>query len=89
MVKDFLDVYVSCVTADGRVVDSNMNGFYSFSGNLFSILVYYFEVENNGLGVVVGNVVFVNCTGDMTIVFLLYFPNICWILLCKKGCNFF
>ena len=37
---------------------------------------------------VVGNAVFVNCTGNRTIVFFYsYFSNICWILLCKKGCN--
>ena len=53
----------------GRCVDSNMNGFSSFSDNLFAILVYYLEVGDVGSGLVVGNAVFVNYTGDMTIVF--------------------
>ena len=43
-----------------------MNG---FSVYLFVVLVYYLEVGDVGLGVVIGNTVFVNCTGDMTIVF--------------------
>ena len=61
---------------------------YVPSGNLFVVLVYYLEMRDVGLGAVVGNAVHVNCTGDMTCVLLLYLPNICWILLCKKGCNF-
>ena len=44
MVEDFLDVHFFCVTVEGRVVDSNMNGFSNFSGNLFAVLVYYLEV---------------------------------------------
>ena len=43
-----------------------------FSGNLFAVLVYYIEVGDVGSGVVVGNAVYVNCTGDLTIV-LFYF----------------
>ena len=54
---------------EGRAVDSNMNGFSSFSSNLFGILVFYLEVGDVGSGMVVGSTVFVNCTGDMTIVF--------------------
>ena len=50
-------------------VDSNVNGFSSFSGTLFAVLVYYLEVEDVGSGEFVGNVMFVNCTKDMTIVF--------------------
>ena len=46
-----------------------MNSFSSFSGKLFAILVCYLEVEDVGSGLVVGNTVLVNCTGDMTIVF--------------------
>ena len=67
---DFWDVHVGCVTVEGRVVDSNMIGFCSFSGNLFAVLVYYLEVGDFGSGVVTGNAVYVNCTGGMTIVFL-------------------
>ena len=39
-----------------------MDAFSSFSGNLFAILVYYLEVEDVDLGMVVGNAVFVNTT---------------------------
>ena len=46
-----------------------MNGFSSFFGNLFGVLVYYVEVGDVGSWVVVGNAVYVNCIGDMTIVF--------------------
>ena len=65
-VEDFLAVHFSCVTVVGRVVDSNMNGFCRCSGNLFAILIYYVEVGDVGLGVVVENTVFVNCTFHLT-----------------------
>ena len=45
-----------------------MNGFASFSGNFFAVLVYYLEVGDVVLEVVVGNAVFVHYTGDMTYV---------------------
>ena len=48
------------------VVHSNMDG---FSGNWFAVLVCYLEVIDDGLEVVVGNAVFVNCTGDITNLF--------------------
>ena len=51
---------------EGRVVYSNMNG---FSGNLFAISVCYLEVGDVGSGMVVGYIVFLNCTGDVTVVF--------------------
>ena len=35
----------------------------------FAILVFYLKVGDVGLEVVAGNAVFVNCTGDTTIVF--------------------
>ena len=72
LLEDFWDVHFSCVMVQGRVADSNMNGFSSFFGNLFSVLVYYLEVRDVGSGLVVGNAPFVNCTGDMTIVFFHY-----------------
>ena len=50
MVEDFLNVHYFYVTVEGRVVDSNINGFFSFSGNLLVILVYYFEVGDFGFG---------------------------------------
>ena len=46
-----------------------MNGFFSFPGNLFAILVYYFEVGDAGFGIIVGHTVFVNSTVDVTAVF--------------------
>ena len=54
---------------EGRVVDSSMDGISSFSGNLFDVLVYYLEVGDVRSGMAVGNAVFVNYTGGMTIVF--------------------
>ena len=54
---------------EGRVVDSSMNGFYNFAGNLFAVLVYYLEEGDIGSGMVVVNNVLVDFTGDMTIVF--------------------
>ena len=39
------------------VVDFTMNGFSSFSGNLFAILVFYLKLGDVGLGVDVGNAV--------------------------------
>ena len=89
VVEDFWDVNFPCVTVEGRVFDSNMNSFSSFSGNLFAILVYCLEVGDIYSGVVIGNDVFVNCTGDITIVlFYSIFLNICWIILCEKSYNF-
>ena len=46
-----------------------MDGFSSFPGNLFTVLIYYFEVGDVCLGMIVGHTVLVNCTGDMTAVF--------------------
>ena len=48
MVEDFWDVHFFCVLVEGRVVDSNMDG---FSDNLFAVLVYYLEVRDVGSGV--------------------------------------
>ena len=66
MVKNFWDVHFSFVMVKSRVFDSKMNG---FSANLFAVLVYYLEVEDVDIWVVVGNAVFRNCTSDMTVVF--------------------
>ena len=59
MVKDFLDVHFSCVMVEDRVIDSDMDSFSTFSGNLFAVLVYYLEVRDVSLGVVVGNAVLI------------------------------
>ena len=69
VVEDFWDVHFPHVMAECRAVDSNMNIFFSFFGNLFTILVCYLEVGDVGSGMFVGNTVFVNYTGDMIIVF--------------------
>ena len=50
----------SCVPAEGRVVDSSMDSFYSFSSNLFAVLVYHLEVGDVGMGVVTEDAVYVN-----------------------------
>ena len=67
-VEDFWDVHFSCVKVEGRGVNSNVDCFSSFSGNVFAVLVYYLEVEDVGSGMVVGNAGFVNCTDDITTV---------------------
>ena len=46
-----------------------MDGFYSFCSNLLAVLVYYFRVGDVGSWAVVGNAAFVNCIGDMIIMF--------------------
>ena len=75
--------------AEGSVVDSSVDGFSSFSGNSIVVLVCYLEGEDFGSGLVVGNVVYVKCMGDMTIVFFYPIFQTCdCILLCKKGCHF-
>ena len=51
------------------VVDSDMDGFCTFSGNLFAVLTYYLKVGDVCLGMVVGNVMFVNYTSDMIVFF--------------------
>ena len=56
-----------CVTVEGRVVDCNMDGFCSFSYDLFAALTCSVEVGDVGSRVIVGHVVYVNCTGDMII----------------------
>ena len=61
--KDFQDVHFSHVVVEGIIINSNMNVFSSFPGNF---LVYYFEVEDVGFGMIVGHTILVNCTGDVT-----------------------
>ena len=46
-----------------------MNGFSSFPGNLFAVLVFYLEVGDVGSGMVVENIVLVNCTSNVTVVY--------------------
>ena len=69
LVKDFWDVHFSYVVVESRNVNSNLDGFSRFPGNLFAVLIYYFEMGNVGFGVIVGYTVLVNCTGDVTAVF--------------------
>ena len=72
------------------IVDSNIDSFSSFSGNLFTLLVFYHEVADISLGVVVGNAVYVKCTGDMTIVFFYsIFHTSTGISCVKKVASFF
>ena len=51
--KIFYVVPFSSVTAEGRVSDSKMNGFSSFSGNSFAVLTYYIKVGDVGSGLVI------------------------------------
>ena len=88
VVEDFQDVHFSCVAAEGRIVNSNINA----SLVLWQLVCYLgllFEVGDVDSGMTVGHTVLVNCTGDVTTVFFnSYSTNICWILLCRKGNNF-
>ena len=67
VVEYFWDVHFSRVTVEITVVDSSMDGSSSFSGTLPTVVVYCLKVGDVGSGVVVGNAVFVNCAGDMTL----------------------
>ena len=50
-----------------QVVDPDVDG---FSGNLFAVLIYYFEVGDVSTGMVAGFTVDVNCTDYMIAMFL-------------------
>ena len=41
----------------------------AFLENLFTILIYYFEMGDVGFGMIVGYTVLVNYNGNMTVVF--------------------
>ena len=45
VLEDFLDVHFSCVIIEGRIVDSNMDGFFCSQHSLF-----YLEVGDVGFG---------------------------------------
>ena len=64
-------MYIFLYCVDSRIVNSNGNGLSSFSGNLFVILVYYFEVTWNALLDNFRHAVLVNSTSDMTAVFFI------------------
>ena len=42
--------YFPHVAVESRIVNLNMNGFFSFPGNFFANLVYYFEVGDIDFG---------------------------------------
>ena len=44
-----------------------MDGFSSFYGKLFAVLIYYFEMGDVGFGMIVGYTVLVNCTANVTV----------------------
>ena len=54
---------------EGRIVNSDMNGFSSFPGNLYAVSIYYYEMGDVGFGLIVGYLVLINCTGNVTVVF--------------------
>ena len=54
-----------------QVVDPHLDG---FSGNLFAHIIYYFEVGNVGIEMVVRFTVEVKYTGTMTAVFFYFIP---------------
>ena len=59
-----------------HVVDTDMDDFPGFSGNLFTTLVYDFEGVDVGMGLVVGFTVDINFTGYMSTTF---FHSMFWI----------
>ena len=50
VVEDFLNVQFSCDTIEHWVIDPDVD---SFSGKLFAVLIYYFEMGYVGMGLVV------------------------------------
>ena len=76
---------LTCGMVKCKVVDPHANGFHSFSGNLFEVLIYYFEVYNVGMEVVVGFTVDINFTGDMTV--MSFHSIFCLVCQCKINCN--
>ena len=69
VVKDFQDVHFSHVLVEGRIVNSDMDGFSSFPGDLFAVLIYYFEMEDAGSWMIIGYTVLINYTGNVIAVF--------------------
>ena len=50
VVEHFWDIYISCVTVDSRVVDSDIKDISSFSGKSLAVLIYYLHMGDAGLG---------------------------------------
>ena len=90
VVEDFWDIHFSHVIIEGMVVNSNTNDFSSFPGTLFTVLIYYHEVEDVASGLVVGNATFLNCAGYITIVFFYsIFQTSAGFSYVRKVANFF
>ena len=71
MVEDFWDVHFPVLWLKaGLLILIWMASLASLA--VFAVLVFYFEVENVGMGVGVRNAVYVNCTGDMAAVLFSY-----------------
>ena len=87
--RRFLGCTFLSLTAEANIADSNMDVFSSFSGNLFTVLVYYLGVDDIGSRMAGGNAVVckLHWCHDCSVLFMC-FPNVCWIVLCKKGSNF-
>ena len=82
-------LHFSCVMVESRDDCSNMNGFLSFSDNMTNIswsVISEWEMLAWG-GCWKCCVCKPHWWPDYCVL-LLYFSNICWILLCKKGSNF-
>ena len=52
--ENFWDVHFFHGAVGGRIVNSNMDGFSRFPGNLFAVLIYYFEMGDVGFGMIAG-----------------------------------
>ena len=66
VVEHFWNVHISHVAGEGGIANSDIN---AFTGNVFAILVHYFEVADIGPGMPVRHTALIYCTDDMTGVF--------------------
>ena len=52
-VEDFWNVHFSSVMIEYQAVDADVDGFPGFSSNMFALLIYYFEVGDVGIWLVI------------------------------------
>ena len=66
---NFWYVHFSCATVECQIVDPGLDSFPGWYCNLFTVLIYYFEVGDLVMGVVFACTVDIYCTGFMTATF--------------------
>ena len=78
-VEDFWNLHASHVGIECWVVDPHVDGFLDTSGNSFAVLIYFFDVGDAVMGVVLGFTVDINYSGYMSAMFFhSIFLDICW-----------